>query len=315
MWLEAGPPERSAGGPPRAGHAAFTRPTHAAVPTRPLPPLHHTQTELCRAWVAGTLCQYGDRCQFAHGATELRPAPARTRPGSGLGEVVPSLASAASWSTDADSFTTPASAFARRVSGGPPPSPYGGGPASAFGGPASICGGPASAYGGPPPSASLFGGDRGLVGINSAQPPPQAQATPKPEFYGGRHVPRGLRSHASMPVLRPEWALGPGWASSGSGLGLQGPLTSAFNGGNGGNSGLAPHMHAPSPRPTLGSDAAAAYAAWAATLDASPSAQTAQVDAFVAAWGTGQGGGVYVPLGGAAGGGRLSVFQQLAPDE
>lgn len=31
------------------------------------------QTELCRTWIETGGCRYGARCQFAHGANELRP--------------------------------------------------------------------------------------------------------------------------------------------------------------------------------------------------------------------------------------------------
>ena len=30
------------------------------------------KTELCRNWELASACEYGDRCQFAHGARELR---------------------------------------------------------------------------------------------------------------------------------------------------------------------------------------------------------------------------------------------------
>jgi len=31
------------------------------------------KTELCKSWVESGLCRYGEKCQFAHGPTELRP--------------------------------------------------------------------------------------------------------------------------------------------------------------------------------------------------------------------------------------------------
>jgi butyrate response factor 1 len=31
------------------------------------------KTELCRSWSTSGACRYGDKCQFAHGADELRP--------------------------------------------------------------------------------------------------------------------------------------------------------------------------------------------------------------------------------------------------
>ena len=42
-------------------------------------PLPHppAQTELCRTWLAGATCVYGDRCVFAHGAGELRAPVSR----------------------------------------------------------------------------------------------------------------------------------------------------------------------------------------------------------------------------------------------
>lgn len=64
------------------------------------PPLQ--QTELCRTWLAGATCIYGDRCNFAHGVCELRAPPAvrlNSRGSGGAGSGRPS-ASANDWGLD-----------------------------------------------------------------------------------------------------------------------------------------------------------------------------------------------------------------------
>lgn len=33
------------------------------------------KTELCRSWADSGHCNYGERCQYAHGAQEKRPVP------------------------------------------------------------------------------------------------------------------------------------------------------------------------------------------------------------------------------------------------
>lgn len=41
-------------------------------PTKPHDLTNKYKTELCRNWEEGH-CEYGDKCTFAHGSTELRP--------------------------------------------------------------------------------------------------------------------------------------------------------------------------------------------------------------------------------------------------
>ncbi|GFH20116.1 CCCH-type Zn-finger protein [Haematococcus lacustris] len=33
------------------------------------------KTEMCKGWMEAGTCRYGHKCQFAHGAEELRPVP------------------------------------------------------------------------------------------------------------------------------------------------------------------------------------------------------------------------------------------------
>ncbi|GFH13970.1 hypothetical protein HaLaN_09941 [Haematococcus lacustris] len=33
------------------------------------------QTEMCKGWMENGTCRYGHKCQFAHGAEELRLVP------------------------------------------------------------------------------------------------------------------------------------------------------------------------------------------------------------------------------------------------
>eukprot|EP00966_Prymnesium_polylepis_P222362 5144756-Prymnesium_polylepis.1 len=51
-------------------------PVAAAAVAAPRERPANYKTVLCHNWEANGVCQYGARCNFAHGQHELRPAPA-----------------------------------------------------------------------------------------------------------------------------------------------------------------------------------------------------------------------------------------------
>eukprot|EP00741_Cyanophora_paradoxa_P001844 tig00000507_g1787.t1 len=79
----AGSDERLAPGPAGAAReAAVVSPTAGVDPLGPSPTNKHAElykTEMCRSWNESGTCRYGMKCQFAHGADELRPVQRHPR--------------------------------------------------------------------------------------------------------------------------------------------------------------------------------------------------------------------------------------------